>query len=141
MQAVCAFTARAIPSSDKHNKTIRSVLIVVMRAYITESGLRGLSESLAECPPPIRVRVWGSVMKEPDHRHHWPPRRQRSREPHEQAEHMAAPTSAIANSEPSTHGTSRPIDLTLRQSAKVPAADTLGCRLVHRHDSGAKGLI
>jgi hypothetical protein len=38
---------------------------------------------------------------------------QRSREPHQQAEHMAAPTNAalvkkvLANSEPSTHGPSR----------------------------------
>jgi hypothetical protein len=38
---------------------------------------------------------------------------QRSREPHLQAEHMAAPTNAanvkkvLANSEPSTHGTKR----------------------------------
>ena len=38
---------------------------------------------------------------------------QRSYEPHQQAEHMAAPTNAafvkkvLANSEPSTHGTKR----------------------------------
>ncbi len=40
---------------------------------------------------------------------------QRSREPHQQAEHMAAPTKScdvkisLANSEPSTHGTNLPI--------------------------------
>jgi|SRR6516162_2031466 len=31
MQVVCAFTARGTDSKDKHNKTIRSVPIVVMR--------------------------------------------------------------------------------------------------------------
>jgi hypothetical protein len=34
MQVVCAFTAGGTDSRDKHNKTIRSVPIVVMRGFI-----------------------------------------------------------------------------------------------------------
>ena len=51
---------------------------------------------------------------------------QRPRVPHSKAEHMAAPTNAayvknaLANSEPSTHGTWRQLKLTAPMSAFKP---------------------
>jgi hypothetical protein len=54
---------------------------------------------------------------------------QRSCEPRKQAEHMAAPTSAanvkfvLANSEPSTHGTSRQFTPTINSDAIGGIAD------------------
>ena len=54
---------------------------------------------------------------------------QRPRVPHEQAEHMAAPTKAanvkkaLANSEPSTHGTKQTCRVALHMSAFGGKAD------------------
>ena len=59
---------------------------------------------------------------------------QRSCEPHSKAEHMAAPTKAanvkkaLANSEPSTHGTKRTSACALHMSAFDPKR-TLPCTL------------
>jgi hypothetical protein len=56
---------------------------------------------------------------------------QRSREPHQQAEHMAAPTNAalvkitLANSEPSTHGPKPTSNGCRRMSAFGGKADTV----------------
>ena len=61
---------------------------------------------------------------------------QRSCEPHLQAEHMAAPTNAanvkkaLANSEPSTHGTKRTSACALHMSAFGGKADIAPCRRV-----------
>ena len=63
---------------------------------------------------------------------------QRPRVPHEQAEHMAAPTNAaayvkkvLANSEPSTHGTKRKFQSRSQMSAFGGKADiTIDCRNV-----------
>jgi hypothetical protein len=57
-------------------------------------------------PPHVRMRAFDRDLIRGGHYG------QRSREPHKQAEHMAAPTSmrrevSLANSEPSTHGTLR----------------------------------
>src|SRR5437867_488699 len=57
---------------------------------------------------------------------------QRSCEPRKQAEHMAAPTNAanvqkaLANSEPSTHGTSLPFAVAHLTAASEPEADVEG---------------
>ena len=58
---------------------------------------------------------------------------QRPRVPHSQAEHMAAPTNAasvkkaLANSEPSTHGTKRTLPSALHMSAFGGKADMRYC--------------
>jgi hypothetical protein len=58
---------------------------------------------------------------------------QRPRVPHEQAEHMAAPTNAanvkkvLANSAPSTHGTKRTCRVALHMSAFGGKADMPFC--------------